>query len=56
VGNGVRMAPPPGEPEPEVSFLLLFFSYVCTFYMCTFCNPLKRGRGSFYIVYFCTPG
>ena len=29
--NGVRMAPPPGEPEPEVSFLCVYF-FICALF------------------------
>jgi hypothetical protein len=31
VGSGVRMAPPPGEPEPEVSFSFFVFLHVVHF-------------------------
>ena len=53
VGSGVRMAPPPGEPEPEVSFVLLFF-LTCALFMCTFCNPLKGDGGVFIRVFLYT--
>jgi hypothetical protein len=49
VGGGVRMAPP-GEPEPEVSFLFLFVHLVTQF---LWDIQWRGGRGSFYItVYF----